>query len=156
MLGMANAPKDPDLLLARGHMRLYKQARFRAKGLTYASDIGTLMSTGATTLTAALHGAAWATTTLAAASFCLVGIRRYLRPGENWIRVSNAIVDLERAIVHFEAIPDSERTPMARAGFRQRVLTIRETEHAGWLKQRRALEAAADHDAGISAGPSGS
>jgi hypothetical protein len=142
---------DRALAYAKNCLRHYKRVTVIARLLNYGSDLGLLAASAATFTVAGLHAPAVVTSVLALATFVLAGFRRLFRPGETWVRVATAYVDIERTLVRYENVPEQDRTEQARSALLDKVGTIRLAEHYEWVAfQRRALseEPAYEHPTG--------
>ena len=142
---------DPPLALALQQLRWYAVHRDRARQLYWVLEVLQILGAAGATLAAGLQAAAWATATLAAATFTVTGLRQLFKFQEDWLAFSVAWAQLNTAINQYRMLPEGDEKLSAGRALVDRVNSVVEGETRSWVaRQVKGQDAGepTDRDAG--------
>jgi hypothetical protein len=130
---------DPALAVAMQQLKWFARHRNRARVTYQVNEILILLSTAATTVTAALKVSAAATASLAASSVVLAGLYKVLDSHANWLAFGSAWADLQAAVNDYRMLPSDQRGEDAQKRLVARVNEVTCAETGQWVTRRQSL-----------------
>jgi hypothetical protein len=130
---------DPALAVAMQQLKWFARHRNRARVTYQVNEILILLSTAATTVTAALKVSATATASLAASTVVLAGLYKVLDSHENWLAFGSAWADLQAAVNDYRMLPSDQRNEDAQKRLVARVNEVTSADTGRWVTRRQSL-----------------
>jgi hypothetical protein len=131
---------DPALAVALEELDWYRRAAGRARVANRTSEVLLLVTTAATTVTAALAATAWVTAVLAAGSLVLTGLRKSFDWHENWVSYTTRWSELRSVVNQYRLLPEERRDEATRRDLVSNVDQIVSAETGTWASRRRRLQ----------------
>lgn len=131
---------DPALAVALQQLQWYRRAADRARFGNQLSDVLLLVTSAATTVSAALSAAAWITALLAAGTLVLTGLRKSFDWHANWVSYIATWSALRTEIHQYRLLPEAQRDEKAQRSLLAKVDEIGSAEMNSWSARRRELQ----------------
>lgn len=130
---------DPALAVAMQQLKWFARHRNRARVTYQVNEILILLTTAATTVTAALKVSATATASLAASTVVLAGLYKVLDSHENWLAFGGAWADLQAAVNDYRMLPSDQRNEDTQKRLVARVNEVTSADTGRWVTRRQSL-----------------